>query len=117
MLPGNKHSYLASQSEVRMILPLISPSLYVFLSVTHLNILTPTFAPIFSKIFYYKFSVLLIRKMFVMVTILFAGRLLFLTPLCQKLYLSDILRTNQMWPTLKDRIHEFKIFFPFVFKI
>ena len=42
MLPGNKHSYLASQSEARMILPLISPSLYVFLSVTHLNILTPT---------------------------------------------------------------------------
>ena len=42
MLPGNKHSYLASQSEARMILPLISPSLYVFLSVTHLNVLTPT---------------------------------------------------------------------------
>ena len=42
MLPGNKHSYLASQSEARMILPLISPSLYVFHSVTHLNILTST---------------------------------------------------------------------------
>ena len=42
MLPGNKHSYLASQSEARMMLPLISPSLYVFHSVKHLNILTPT---------------------------------------------------------------------------
>ena len=67
MLPGNKHSYLASQSEARMILPSISPSLYVFPSVTHLNILTLPLASIFSKLFYYKFSVLLIRKIFVMV--------------------------------------------------
>ena len=31
-------------------------------------------------------------------------------------YLSNILRTNSMWPSLNDRIHEFKMFIPFVLK-
>ena len=36
-MPGNKQSYLANQSAVRMILPLKSQSLFVFLSERYLN--------------------------------------------------------------------------------